>query len=103
MGTKPAIAVLALAGLVLAVSVGLAAYLASRDSVGLPVTKLDRAPRDLAPTVAREPRRGAATRATTTVEDRHDGSTQTTGDRSRRGRGGGGSSGRGGGGGGGDD
>jgi|SRR4051794_2348653 len=101
MRTKSAIALLALAGLVLAVSVGFAAYLASRDSVGLPVTKLDRAPRDLAPTVAREPRRGAATtRATTTVEDRRGGTTQTTDDRSRRGRGGGSSSGRGGGGGG---
>jgi hypothetical protein len=100
MRTKPAVALLALAGLLLAVSVGLAAYLASRDSVGLPVTKLDPAPRDLAPTVARK--RGSTRpvttgNGTTTVDDRRGGRTVTTDDHS--GRGGGGSSGRGGGGG----
>jgi len=101
MRTTPVVALLAVAGLLLAVSIGLAAYLASRDSVGLPVTKLDRAPRDLAPTVARKratSRPATTTRGTTTIEDRHGGSTQTTDDRS--GRGGGGSSGRGRGGGG---
>ena len=93
MRTKPAAALLTLAGLVLAVSIGLGAYFASRDSVGLPVTKLDPAPRDLAPTVARKrtSTRPAATRATTTVDERHGGSsTQTTDDHSGRGRGGGG-------------
>ena len=93
MRTKPAAALLALAGLLLAVSIGLGAYFASRDSVGLPVTKLDPAPRDLAPTVARKrtSTRPAATRATTTVDERHGGSsTQTTNDHSGRGRGGGG-------------
>jgi hypothetical protein len=93
MRTKPAAALLALAGLLLAVSIGLGAYFASRDSVGLPVTKLDPAPRDLAPTVARKrtSTRPAATRATTTVDERHGGSsTQTTDDHSGRGRGGGG-------------
>ena len=86
MRPKPTVALLALAGLLLAVSIGLGAYFASRDSVGLPVTKLDPAPRDLAPTV---PRKRASTRAsttrTTTLTERHGGSTQTTDDRSRRG------------------
>jgi hypothetical protein len=102
MRTKPAVALLALAGLLLAVSIGFAAYLASRDSVGLPVTKLDPAPRDLAPTVARKrgSTRPATTSATTTVDDRHGGSTGTTDDHSGRGGGSGsGSSGPGGGGG----
>jgi hypothetical protein len=93
MRPKPTVALLAIAGLLLAVSIGLGAYFASRDSVGLPVTKLDPAPRDLAPTVARKrtSSRPAATRATTTVDERHGGSsTQTTDDHSGRGRGGGG-------------
>ena len=42
--------VLAVVGLLLAASVGFAAYYASRDSVGLPVTKLEPTPRHLAPT-----------------------------------------------------
>jgi hypothetical protein len=93
MRPKPTVALLAIAGLLLAVSIGLGAYFASRDSVGLPVTKLDPAPRDLAPTEARKrtSSRPAATRATTTVDERHGGSsTQTTDDHSGRGGGGGG-------------
>lgn len=93
MRPKPTVALLALAGLLLAVSIGLGAYFASRDSVGLPVTKLDPVPRDLAPTVARErtSTRPAVTKATTTVGDRHGGSsTQTTDDHSGHGGGGGG-------------
>ena len=106
MRTKAAVALLALAGLLLAVSIGFAAYLASRDSVGLPVTKLDPAPRDLAPTMARK--RGSTgplttTRATTTVDERHGGSTGTTDDRSGRGGSGSGSGSSGHGGGGDDD
>jgi hypothetical protein len=92
MRTKPAVALLALAGLLLAVSIGLGAYLASRDSVGLPVTKLDPAPRDLAPTVARErtaSRPSTTTRGTTTVEDRHGGSGGNEGSSGRGGGGGG--------------
>ena len=57
------VAALAVAGMVVAASIGYAAYLASRDSVGLPVTKLEPKPRDLAPTVVR---RRARTRAQTT-------------------------------------
>jgi len=93
MRTKPAVALLAVAGLLLAVSLGLAAYLASRDSVGLPVTKLDPAPRDLAPTVARKraSTRASTTTGATTTDERHGGSTgaTTTDDRSGRGGGGG--------------
>jgi uncharacterized membrane protein YgcG len=98
------IALLAAAGVLVAASVGYAAYLASRDSVGLPVTKLDPAPSELAPTVPRRtrPRRTTttttATRAATTTDDRG-GRTTTGEDHSGRGRGGSGSSGHGGGGG----
>jgi hypothetical protein len=92
MRTKPAVALLALAGLLLAVSIGLAAYLASRDSVGLPVTKLDPAPRDLAPTVARKraSARPGTTAGATTTGERHGGSTGTTTTDDHSGRGGGG-------------
>ena len=87
MRPKPTVAVLALAGLLLAVSIGLGAYFASRDSVGLPVTKLDPTPRDLAPTVPRKRASTPAstTRITTTLTERHGGSTQTTEDHSGRG------------------
>jgi uncharacterized membrane protein YgcG len=74
------------------------------DSVGLPVTKLDTTPRELAPTVTRKrstapaPTRATTTRATTSVDDH--GGTRTSDDRSGRGSGSGsgsGSSGHGGG------
>jgi hypothetical protein len=74
--------VLAVVGLLLAASVGFAAYYASRDSVGLPVTKLEPTPRHLAPTVRTHT---STTARTTTVEDQ--GGT-TTDDNSGRGRGG---------------
>jgi hypothetical protein len=82
MESKPKIALLALVGLLLAVGIGVAAYVVSKDSVGLPVTKLD--PKPLAPTVTR-PRtatHATTTEATTTVDD-HGG-----GGHSGRGRGG---------------
>jgi hypothetical protein len=93
MRGKPAVALLALAGLLLAVSVGVAAYLASRDSVGLPVTKLQPKPRNLAPSVSHK---RTTTGATTTEQDHQRGRTQTSDDHSGSGSG----SGRGGGGGG---
>jgi hypothetical protein len=95
---RVAAVVLALVGLLLAGSVGFAAYYASRDSVGLPVTKLEPRPGHLAPTVRSrtEPRRTST--GTTTVEDRRGGT--TTDDHSGHGRGGSSNSGRGGGGGG---
>jgi hypothetical protein len=61
---------LAVAGILVAASIGYAAYLASRDSVGLPVTKLETTPRNLAPTTKTRTatRRTATTiRATTTA------------------------------------
>jgi hypothetical protein len=45
----PIVAVI-LCGLLGAATLGYAAYLVSRDSVGLPVTKLDTPPQNLAPT-----------------------------------------------------
>src|ERR687886_142264 len=94
------IAALAVGGMLLAASLGYAAFLASRDSVGLPVTKLEPAPRDLSPTLARrraEPRQttnAVATRpAASTVEDRARTQTRAGDDHSGRG-GGSGSSGR---------
>jgi hypothetical protein len=62
---------LAFAGILVAASIGYAAYLASRDSVGLPVTKLETTPRNLAPTTKTRTvtHRATTTRATTTVDD----------------------------------
>jgi hypothetical protein len=57
MRNRLALVALALLGMLVAGSIGYGAYLASRDSVGLPVTKLEPQPRDLAPTVARKPRK----------------------------------------------
>jgi hypothetical protein len=90
MRGKPGIVLLALVGVLLAASIGFAAYFASRDSVGLPVTKLEPKPRDLAPTAARRttPARTTSTAAATSTES-HGGT--TTDDHSGRGRGGSGS------------
>jgi predicted MFS family arabinose efflux permease len=85
----------ALAGLLCAAAIGYAAYAVSRDSVAVPVTRLQPTPTDLAPAQVerKQPPRVTttiATRATTaTVEDHHGGN--------------GGHSGHGGGGGGDDD
>jgi hypothetical protein len=87
--SKPRVALLAVVGVLLAVGIGVAAYAVSKDSVGLPVTKLD--PKPLAPTVtrpnpaihARTTTQATTSRATTSVDD-HGGS-----DNSGRGRGGG--------------
>jgi hypothetical protein len=86
--SKPRLALLAVIGLLLAAGIGVAAYAVSKDSVGLPVTKLD--PKPLAPTTATQPRpattRSATTRPATTVVDDHGGGGD---DHSGRGRGGG--------------
>jgi uncharacterized membrane protein YgcG len=88
------LALLALVGMLVAASIGYAAYLASRDSVGLPVKKLDPAPGSLTPARARAPRaetppaRATATRESATVADDRGGSAgATTDDRSGRGSG----------------
>jgi hypothetical protein len=75
---------LAVLGVLLAGTLGYAAYLASRDSVGLPVTRLDQPRQDLAPTRARtraQPKPKPKPRATTVAT--------TTDDHSGRSRGGG--------------
>jgi hypothetical protein len=94
MGAKTRVALLALVGVLLAVGIGVAAYVVSRDSVGLPVTKLEPSPRDLSPTGTRRANSQPRSTATTTASG-----PTTTGktERHRRGRGGG-SSGHGGGG-----
>ena len=89
------IAALALLGVLGAASIGYASYLVSRDSVGLPVTKLDPAPRELAPPPPPPPRTESTRTETgddrprqpgTTVEDRT-GTVDTGEDSSGRGRG----------------
>jgi CRISPR/Cas system-associated protein Csm6 len=70
------IATLALAGLLCSAAIGFAAYLVSRDSVGLPVTRLEPRPSDdLTPARVRRGRRPAPTATTTvrstTTDDRH--------------------------------
>lgn len=55
---------LALAGLVCAAGIGAAAFVVSRDSVGLPVTRLQPRPSDLAPARVRSRPKPAATTTT---------------------------------------
>ena len=91
---------LALVGVLVAASIGYAAYLASRDSVGLPVTKLETTPRNLAPTTAHTTT--VKTRPTTTRAATKTRGATTAGDHGGRrddrwGRGGSESSGHGGG------
>jgi hypothetical protein len=73
---------LGLLGVLAAASIGYASYLVSRDEVGLPVTKLEKAPQDVVPTQARN----TTSTQTATVEDRT-ASTSTGEDDSGRGRG----------------
>jgi hypothetical protein len=98
MSGKLAVAVLALLGLLCAAGVGVAAYVVSRDSVAVPVTRLQPKPSGLTPAKGRQrtkPKTTATTRAApppppATTFDDHGG---------RRGGGGGDNSGHGGGGG----
>ncbi len=88
---------LGLLGILAAASIGFASYLVSRDEVGLPVTKLEPAPAELAPPPASSGTTGTATvedtrpiRTTSTGEDRITTETETDDDRGRgRGRSGG--------------
>jgi uncharacterized membrane protein YgcG len=104
MRTMLTVIAVALVGLFGAASLGYAAYVVSRDQVGLPVTKLQTPPGKLAPTPAKTPKKPAAKRkrvvppppppppppSTTTREpgDDHGGSRGGSG--SGHGRGGGG-------------
>jgi len=97
----------ALVGLFGAVSLGYAAYVVSRDQVGLPVTKLKTPPGSLAPTPATKARRQPTTKTVVPPPPPPPSSTTTTrepgDDHGGRSRGGSGSSGSGRGGHGGDD
>ena len=92
MGRGLAVVALALVGLLCAAGMGYAAYVVSRGSVAVPVTKLQRTPAaNLTPSRVREraapkPKSGPRTTTTTAVPPR----TVTTDDHGRRGRGGGG-------------
>jgi hypothetical protein len=97
MSGKLAVAVLALLGLLCAAGMGVAAYVVSRDSVAVPVTRLQPRPSGLTPAKARQrtkPRTTATTRATpppppaTTVDD-HGGRRGGGGDNSGHSGGGG--------------
>lgn len=105
MGRSVVVALLALVGLLCAAGMGYAAYVVSRGSVAVPVTRLEPQPHELTPSRVRArprvvPTRGttgtaATTHRTTTVDDH--------GGNSGRGGGDDGSSGHGGSGHGGDD
>jgi hypothetical protein len=76
----------ALAGLLCAAAIGYAAYAVSRDSVAVPVTRLQPTPAELTPKPAERKRPVTTTTApVTTVEDHHGG-----GEHSGHGGGGGG-------------
>src|SRR4029453_1119986 len=68
---------LALLGLLAAASIGYASYLVSRDSVGLPVTKLED-PQELVPPSRAPARPPTASTRTSTAEEREDRRTTTT-------------------------
>jgi hypothetical protein len=100
-----AVLAVALAGLFGAASLGYAAYLVSRDSVGLPVTKLNVSPQKLAPPTARRKPAGRPKTGTVVTPPPPPATTVEPGDDhgGRSGRGGSGNSGHGRGGGGDDD
>lgn len=111
MGRGLIVATLALIGLLCAAGMGYAAYVVSRGSVAVPVTRLQQAPQNLTPQQVRATGRANAkakpkpARTTTTTRTVAPPPTTTVDDHGggdRRGRGGGGS-GSGGGGHGGDD
>ena len=97
MGRGLAVVALAVVGVLCAAGMGYAAYVVSRGSVAVPVTRLQRTPpSNLTPSRVREhaapnaktPRRTTSPTVTTTQ-------TTTTDDHGRRGRGGGGGGGHG--------
>jgi uncharacterized membrane protein YgcG len=101
MGRAVVVAVLALTGLLCAAGIGVAAYVVSRDSVAVPVTRLQPKPsRTLTPATVRQTGRTTSTATTkttpTTTVDDHGGNSGSGG-------GGGDNSGHGGGDHGGDD
>jgi hypothetical protein len=106
MRTTLTVIAVALVGLFGAASLGYAAYVVSRDQVGLPVTKLKTPPGSLAPTPATKARRQQKTKTVVPPPPPPPPSTTTRepgDDHGGRSRGGSGSSGSGSGGHGGDD
>jgi uncharacterized membrane protein YgcG len=101
MGRSLLVIMLGLAGLLCAAGIGVAAYVVSRDSVAVPVTRLQPRPQSLTPARVRR----AQSRTTTTVTRTDTAPTTTVDDHGGRSRGGsgGGSDNSGRGGGGGDD
>lgn len=90
MGRALAVAVLALTGLLCAAGIGVAAYLVSRDSVAVPVTRLQPKPsRTLTPATVRRATTAKTTAPTTTVDD-HGGNSGRGGGDDNSGHGGGG-------------
>jgi hypothetical protein len=93
MGRTLVAAVLALTGLVCAAGIGVAAYVVSRDSVAVPVTRLQPKPsRTLTPATVKQTSTAKTTTRTTATTP-----TTTVDDHGRRGGGGDDNSGRGGG------
>jgi hypothetical protein len=106
MGRSVVVALLALAGLLCAAGMGYAAYVVSRGSVAVPVTRLEPQPHELTPSRVRARPRAVSTRGTTGTAATTTHRTTTVDDHGgNSGRGGGddGSSGHGGSGHGGDD
>jgi hypothetical protein len=101
MGRSLFVIMLGLAGLLCAAGIGVAAYVVSRDSVAVPVTRLQPRPQSLTPARVRRAQPGTTTTVTRTATA----PTTTVDDHGGRNRGGsgGGSDNSGHGGGGGDD
>ena len=100
MGRGLAVIALAVVGVLCAAGMGYAAYVVSRGSVAVPVTRLQRTPpANLTPSRVREhaaPKTKAPPRTTTTVAPSPPPPTTTTDDHGGRGRGGSGGGGHGG-------
>lgn len=75
-----ALLAVALVGLFGATSIGYASYLVSRDSVGLPVTKLKLSPNQLAPVSAKRKAAKPTAKKTSTITTRTSTRTTTPGD-----------------------
>jgi uncharacterized membrane protein YgcG len=98
MGRSLVVVALGLVGLLCAAGIGVAAYVVSRDSVAVPVTRLQPRPQTLTPPRVRtRPQRRPTTTVVTTTTVRPG---TTVDDHGGRSRGGSGNSGHGGGGGG---
>jgi len=100
MGRGLAVIALAVVGVLCAAGMGYAAYVVSRGSVAVPVTRLQRTPpANLTPSRVREhaaPKKKAQPRTTTTVAPPPPPPATTTDDHGGRGRGGSGGGGHGG-------